>query len=894
MAKVILLTQEKQVFIGKGIFNIENMKNIVVEENDKFPKDFFLKFLRLLHRFQIVCRIDNKWVLVPSKLPLEKKSKCNKYLSSLDLLYRYHFFPYIPYGFSQLLICRLLFDLRKILNHDESHFQKNIQSSTQSCPYEYSGYINTQNDFSRRNILANNDVVSNIDCHESANVNDFQCETNYFTALTSQPKEVEEIEVNVDIDEKEVNNVLERKRNQDYGNVPHDYVVEREELSNESISKNEKNNDHAALVSQPIGDVKNKNKIDTKSHCSQTSNDKRRLYIDKRNPTINDSGVDSQEMNNFDYDFVARKNDCRSSFIADTEEDGKIRVEINEVNVNNAVLKGSKGSSKSEKLSFADSLVENLDETEPFSLIIGARDMNSGQSQQVSQTEDSQKELENRRNIYFERNNIPFAVDIRQLLKEAMTCWQKGLIFDDGKLYFSIQELIIKGKHCIVVKVTKNEQGSKVLCHIIDHIRTIVKEWFRKLLPITQKAACPICITYSINSPYMFDVQQLFRSHFQNNGMTYIKACEKRHVPQTVSLKVLCPEILLEDIPVKFRINPDEVHFRESEDQKLGKSRTADVYRGKFKNSPSAIKVYKLEFSDLAASDMFFDIRQEIIMLTNLSGHKNIIEFRGYMLYPNLCTVTELAPIGSLGEVLYKKKFFLERLVVCKIMKELLSALQFMHSRNIIHRDIKTDNVVLFSTSFFDDVHAKLIDFGTSTFMHPTGMKAYVGTERYIAPEVYDAYRRDEYTEKVDIYSSGMVCCELLTRFRPFHNYQKIDVSSAVIKGERPSFNDVSRCMNGYYPMTEMMLRMWQDDSTQRPTAEQATELVSKPEFQLLYSKTVLEVLQNPLAMCYVKDEDELWITCHGENGLCIFKFFSFSLTNLLVFFKKVFFHIGG
>ena len=158
--------------------------------------------------------------------------------------------------------------------------------------------------------------------------------------------------------------------------------------------------------------------------------------------------------------------------------------------------------------------------------------------------------------------------------------------------------------------------------------------------------------------------------------------------------------------------------------------------------------------------------------------------------------------------------------------------------------------------------------------MCPTGMKACVGTERYIAPEVYDAYLRDEYTEKIDVYSSGMVCYELLTRFRPFHNYQKIDVSTAVIKGERPSFKNVLRCMNGYYPMTEMMLRMWQDDSTQRPTAEQATELVSKPEFQLLYSKRVLEVLQNPLAMCYVKDECELWITCHGEKGSLILSFF--------------------
>ena len=817
MVKVIILKQEKQIFIGKGIFNIENIKNFVGEENDKFPKDFFLKFLRLLYRFQIVCRIDNNWILVPSKLPLEKKHKCSKNLSGLDLLYRYYFFPYIPYGFWQLLISCLLFNLQKILKHDESDYQENIHSSTQSCLYEHSGYISTQND--------------NIDCNESSS----SSSSNYFTALTSQPKEVEQIEVNVDIDKKEVNNDIHgRKTNQDYGNVPYNYVVESEESKNESTSK--------------------------------SSNDKGRLCIEKPNPTINDSGVESQEINNFDYDLFARKKDYRSSFITDTEEDGKIRVKINEVNVENTTLKGNKESSKSEKLSFVYS--------HPSSLTVGTRVMNSGQSQQVRQTEDRQKELGNKNNKYFEKNNILFTVDIPQLLKETLTCWQKGLVFDDDKLYFSIQEVIIKGNHCIVVKVTKNEQGSKVLCHIIDHIRTIVKEWFRELPFINEEVACPICITYNINSPYMFDVQQLFRSYYPKNGTNYPVACEKRHVPQIVSLKVLCPEILLEDIPAKFRIKPNELYFRENEDQKLGKSRTVDVYLGRFKNSPSAIKVYKLKVSDLAATDTFLDIRQEIKMLTNLNGHKNIIQFRGFMLYPNLCTVTELAPIGSLGKVLHKNKIFLHRLVVYQIMKELLNALQFMHSRNVIHRDIKTDNVVLFSTSFFDDVHAKLIDFGTSNFMCPTGMKAYVGTERYMAPEVYDAYLRDEYTSKIDIYSSGMVCYELLTRFRPFHTYHKIDINSALVRGERPSFNNVLRCMHGYYPMTEMMLRMWQDDSTQRPTAEQATELVSKPEFQLLYSKKILKVPQSPLAMCYVKDRNDLWVTYDGEKGWYILSFF--------------------
>ena len=1014
MAKVITVKQANPFFDENGILKIGNIKLIVGEKNEEFPKDFYPKYLRLLNRFQIACRIADNEILVPSKLPPEKKTETDEDISRHDLLYRYQFFPCIPYGFWERLICRLIFHLGEMLavnQNNESDIQENSESAFVNYQSEHQNknlsyisnardrlnsnrpiingehketgirYVNMMDNttnsesisgpemsplFNMPNIrttnssnmsqqspivssqerssnynkeTSGNSVVSNAcgDSDESASVNGFKSESSYATAPISQPEECVKIAVDVDLDEELKGNIQqsedlyvsvdskhlnidepnsrdssglennswqgEKHASQGQRNVPYDFVPEHQDSCSESTGDYEK---YVSLEEEQYTSSAN-NSSNAKSVSSNTGradsvsprngNERENCEIDLESnhsnaiqiPAFNGSKMGTQEHSNLQCDPIGRIKPYSSSVMVTTERyvntqtDGSPFVEINGVHVEGTAIKDENGSNEGDKHKNTDNtIVEDLDKTEPFRLIAEEKDKKSVLSQQIQQNEQRQEHLEKGENLFDKNNNnVITAVDIPALLRETLTCWRKGVIFNNEQLYFSVQETTINEKCCIEIKVSRNKQGNKVLCYIIDHIRTLVKEWFPQLsgndgrLPyITQKAACPICIAYNVNPPHMFDIQQVFSLLYQKNGSTSRYPCEKRHVPQLITLNDLCPEILLEDIPTKFKIK-DDLHFKEDEDQKLGKQGVAKVFRGKFKNVPSAVKVYKFDGANLATTfDTFLDVRQEIIMLSKLSGHRNIIEFLGYTLYPKLCTVVELADRGSLGEALYEKKINLDRLVVYQIMKELLSALTFMHSRNIIHRDNKSDNIVLFSTNFVDDIHVKLIDFGTSNFMCPTGLKVCIGTDGFIAPEIYDAYRKDEYTSKVDIFSSGMVAYELLTRRPPFHDYQKIDISSAVIKGERPVFNDVLGCMHGYYTMTEMMLRMWQDDSTQRPTAEQATELISKPVFQLLYSKKALEVPQNPLRMCYVKGKDELWILCDEKRGLCVVFFF--------------------
>ncbi len=98
------------------------------------------------------------------------------------------------------------------------------------------------------------------------------------------------------------------------------------------------------------------------------------------------------------------------------------------------------------------------------------------------------------------------------------------------------------------------------------------------------------------------------------------------------------------------------------------------------------------------------------------------------------------------------------------LIRQLVSAVAHMHSRGICHRDIKLQNILLEN---MDDTHAqlKLIDFGfAARFLGVTPLKTRCGTPYATAPEVY----REEYDERCDVWSVGVVTYVLLSGHRPF------------------------------------------------------------------------------------------------------------------------------
>lgn len=107
------------------------------------------------------------------------------------------------------------------------------------------------------------------------------------------------------------------------------------------------------------------------------------------------------------------------------------------------------------------------------------------------------------------------------------------------------------------------------------------------------------------------------------------------------------------------------------------------------------------------------------------------------------------------------------------IVKQVLSCLLYLHSKNIVHRDIKLENI-LFSSDSYKNLKVRLIDFGfATTYDRMNGMQLILGSPLFMAPELV---KREIYDERVDIWALGVLAYVLMSAIQPFgaNNVQKI------------------------------------------------------------------------------------------------------------------------
>ncbi|XP_018645712.1 protein kinase [Schistosoma mansoni] len=187
------------------------------------------------------------------------------------------------------------------------------------------------------------------------------------------------------------------------------------------------------------------------------------------------------------------------------------------------------------------------------------------------------------------------------------------------------------------------------------------------------------------------------------------------------------------------------------------------------------------------------------------------------------------------------------------IINQVAKGLAYLHSLSIVHRDVKSENILIWSiplpstmmmmassTLGLNDqnpskVHIVLTDYGVSRFMSvrdddegDNGCRGYVGTPGYMAPEILDYIGEQTYTSKVDIYAMGILLCEMIQLEQP---YKKLSSSfyrlaQQVISGVRPDIPQhfIKRC-----PITliNLMTYCWASDSNRRPSAEQIVHLTN-------------------------------------------------------------------
>ncbi|CAM9316537.1 unnamed protein product [Scytosiphon promiscuus] len=259
------------------------------------------------------------------------------------------------------------------------------------------------------------------------------------------------------------------------------------------------------------------------------------------------------------------------------------------------------------------------------------------------------------------------------------------------------------------------------------------------------------------------------------------------------------------ELTESFEINIDkDLDFENS--IRLGQGGFGEVRTAKWNGVDVAVKQLlpgRLDRDDIRA------FRKEVRIHSDLRFAHVVQLYAACTIAPNLCLVIELASGGSLRQYLHSSSEPLAHALQAAFLYDIARGMSFLHSRGILHRDLKSANVLM-----FDNGRLKLCDFGLSkvkTESSKTGGGA-AGTVPWMAPEVLG---ESSANERTDVYSFGVVSFEVAARAEPFKGMNAPQVIMAVaVSKKRPQ---VPEGASASPDVVSLMEKCWKHNPADRP-----------------------------------------------------------------------------
>ncbi|KAK3526302.1 hypothetical protein QTP70_022690 [Hemibagrus guttatus] len=209
-------------------------------------------------------------------------------------------------------------------------------------------------------------------------------------------------------------------------------------------------------------------------------------------------------------------------------------------------------------------------------------------------------------------------------------------------------------------------------------------------------------------------------------------------------------------------------------------------------------------------------IENEIAVLRKIK-HENIVALEDIYESPNhLYLIMQLVSGGELFDRIVEKGFYTEK-DASALIKQVLDAVNYLHSLGIVHRDLKPENLLYFNPH--DESKIMISDFGLSKMEGAANdiMSTACGTPGYVAPEVL---AQKPYSKAVDCWSIGVISYILLCGYPPFYDENDSKLFEQILKAEyefdSPYWDDISDSAKDF------ISNLMQKDPEKRFTCDEA------------------------------------------------------------------------
>jgi calcium-dependent protein kinase len=250
--------------------------------------------------------------------------------------------------------------------------------------------------------------------------------------------------------------------------------------------------------------------------------------------------------------------------------------------------------------------------------------------------------------------------------------------------------------------------------------------------------------------------------------------------------------------------------------KKLGDGSFGSVYLVHHRLNKMERAMKKIKKSNSTSSQDEDEVLNEINILKKLD-HPNIVKiFEFYNTKDAYYLITEFCQEGELYDKI-KHKFTEQQIAI--IFHQVFSGLNYLHINNIIHRDLKLENILVDQVDQNHNLMIKIIDFGTAKILQKNkSEKAVIGSSYYMAPEVL----KKNYNEKCDTWSCGVILYMLLFGIPPFDAKEDEEILEKIKIGKYDNYSE--RFRSASKEARDLVMKLLEYNTAKRYSAKEALQ----------------------------------------------------------------------